>query len=299
MKSVQSRGRIAFTLIELLVVIAIIAILAAILFPVFAQAREKARAIACVSNEKQIGLAFMQYSEDNDETLPSGSEVNYGGLLGAGWAGQVYPYIKSTAVFHCPDDSTTGNPNANPPTYPVSYAYNTLIPNSFNACKGHLAALTSPVKTVMLSEVQGDAAAVDAPNEGCQTPFPNVAPNGGSAYSCSGQFSPASTGNDFFAGEGNGGNSSTVLGATGWLSGNLSGYIAQKYGRHSESSNYIFADGHAKYVQATMISPGANNAVNPTDPPISYAPGGNSPAAGTEFAGNAQFPDYVGTWSVN
>jgi prepilin-type N-terminal cleavage/methylation domain-containing protein len=65
----------AFTLIELLVVIAIIAILAAILFPVFAQAREKARAIDCISNEKQLGLAFMQYTQDNDEKFPF-AEIN-------------------------------------------------------------------------------------------------------------------------------------------------------------------------------------------------------------------------------
>ena len=64
----QRRG---FTLIELLVVIAIIAILAAILFPVFAKAREKARQITCTSNEKQLGLAFLQYVQDYDETYPS------------------------------------------------------------------------------------------------------------------------------------------------------------------------------------------------------------------------------------
>ena len=64
------RKRNAFTLIELLVVIAIIAILAAILFPVFAQAREKARAISCLSNMKQLGLAFMGYVQDYDETYP-------------------------------------------------------------------------------------------------------------------------------------------------------------------------------------------------------------------------------------
>jgi prepilin-type N-terminal cleavage/methylation domain-containing protein len=89
-----------FTLIELLVVIAIIAILAAILFPVFAKAREKARQITCVSNEKQLGLSLVQYTQDNDETYPNGtifqgSDSNPYHLLGAGWAGQVYAYTKS------------------------------------------------------------------------------------------------------------------------------------------------------------------------------------------------------------
>ena len=77
------RRRQGFTLIELLVVIAIIAILAAILFPVFAKAREKARQISCTSNMKQLGLAFMQYQQDNDEVLPNDGS----GQCGAwGWA---------------------------------------------------------------------------------------------------------------------------------------------------------------------------------------------------------------------
>src|SRR5438132_160888 len=70
--SVKRRQSAAFTLIELLVVIAIIAILAAILFPVFAQAREKARATACTSNLKQLGLALMMYGQDYDENMPTG-----------------------------------------------------------------------------------------------------------------------------------------------------------------------------------------------------------------------------------
>ncbi len=91
-----NHARRGFTLIELLVVIAIIAILAAILFPVFAQAREKARAITCISNLKQLGLSIAQYEQDNDEKTPPGAN-QYGGA--EGWAGQVYPYTKSTQVF--------------------------------------------------------------------------------------------------------------------------------------------------------------------------------------------------------
>lgn len=101
-----ARFRAAFTLIELLVVIAIIAILAAILFPVFTQAREKARQAACLSNQKQIGLGLMQYAQDYDETLPIES---YGAYLGlavndAGspkWMDLIYPYVKNTEVFTC------------------------------------------------------------------------------------------------------------------------------------------------------------------------------------------------------
>ena len=116
------RGSIdaGFTLIELLVVIAIIAILSAILFPVFAKAREKARQISCLSNEKQLGLGFMQYTQDNDEQMPPGSIPTAGQSDGAGWAGQIYPYVKSTGVYKCPDDAST----ATAPYYPVSYAFN-------------------------------------------------------------------------------------------------------------------------------------------------------------------------------
>ncbi len=103
----RAGGRPAFTLIELLVVIAIIAILAAILFPVFAQAREKARQASCVSNLKQLGLGFLQYAQDFDETFPQG-EVNAGPTYYANWADFVMPYLKSGTrtgtggVFACP-----------------------------------------------------------------------------------------------------------------------------------------------------------------------------------------------------
>ena len=124
----MSRNKAAgFTLIELLVVIAIIAILAAILFPVFASAREKARQTACLSNMKQIGTALIMYTQDFDETLPcSNGDIadyfnpanvnNYNG----NWIVEIYPYMKTKDVFICPSsvpgvndtsaDSTTAIP---------------------------------------------------------------------------------------------------------------------------------------------------------------------------------------------
>jgi prepilin-type N-terminal cleavage/methylation domain-containing protein/prepilin-type processing-associated H-X9-DG protein len=99
----KNNVRKGFTLIELLVVIAIIAILAAILFPVFAQAREKARAISCVSNLKQIGLAILMYNQDNDGTFSMGQNQNWNG---SAWDNNIQPYVKSLGVFACPDDST-------------------------------------------------------------------------------------------------------------------------------------------------------------------------------------------------
>lgn len=127
MKSNRSWKNSAFTLIELLVVIAIIAILAAILFPVFAQAREKARATSCLSNMKQIGLAVMQYAQDYDETFPL---RNYNQWAAEPWDWTVQPYIKSLAVFYCPDDSSAGQvtgPGNDWMGVGISYASNSLM----------------------------------------------------------------------------------------------------------------------------------------------------------------------------
>lgn len=137
----------AFTLIELLIVIAIIAILAAILFPVFASAREKARQVACLSNLKQIGLAYSQYEQDYDETVPCGDN-DYG--FGTGWAGMIYPYVKSTQVYLCPNDVTAGDV--------CSYAVNSNMVGWTSAktpIPAQISMMAGPASTVLLFEVTG------------------------------------------------------------------------------------------------------------------------------------------------
>jgi prepilin-type N-terminal cleavage/methylation domain-containing protein/prepilin-type processing-associated H-X9-DG protein len=110
-------GKAGFTLIELLVVIAIIAILASILFPVFARARENARRSSCQSNLKQIGLGLLQYSQDYDEKGPRtwfGIDRDASGAGGRyKWMDAIYPYVKSEQLFTCPSDSLGVLPTAN------------------------------------------------------------------------------------------------------------------------------------------------------------------------------------------
>jgi len=111
----------AFTLIELLVVIAIIAILAAILFPVFAKAREKARQNSCLSNQKQMSLAVMQYTQDYDEVLPFAyTATPYVHLWNL-----VYPYTKNNQIYKCPSDPDpwAGLPNGVVLSYIANYTF--------------------------------------------------------------------------------------------------------------------------------------------------------------------------------
>ena len=98
-----------FTLIELLVVIAIIAILAAILFPVFAQSREKARTTSCLSNMKQIGFGRMMYVHDYDESFPRNRFYTPDGTMYYTWRTSIMPYLKSEQIWKCPSASFSRN----------------------------------------------------------------------------------------------------------------------------------------------------------------------------------------------
>jgi prepilin-type N-terminal cleavage/methylation domain-containing protein/prepilin-type processing-associated H-X9-DG protein len=133
------KRRDAFTLIELLVVIAIIAILAAILFPVFARARENARRASCMSNLKQIGLGFLQYTQDYDEHMPLSSATTYpavtfkfpNGTSGSTepWYLMIYPYVKSTQLFNCPSADSSLHNIGGYSLVNMNYAYNFQAPH--------------------------------------------------------------------------------------------------------------------------------------------------------------------------
>lgn len=145
----------AFTLIELLIVIAIIAILAAILFPVFARARENGRRASCSSNEKQLVLAGLQYAQDHDERL-------FGAYLGPAskqvtWMNRLQPYLKNTQIFKCPSESDPdivgGITSAN-----VSYCFNNYYLQDPQGTTGQasgqaLAAIENVSETVIFAEM--------------------------------------------------------------------------------------------------------------------------------------------------
>ncbi len=173
---VYTRPRSGFTLIELLVVIAIIAILAAILFPVFSKVRENARKTTCLSNEKQIGLAITQYQQDADETYPPLRPDDKGASTYGGnghetdwwWSQAIYPFVKSAAMFVCPSNPDTGPvcPNYTPfaPFLHESYAMNTRLGEPGGWWSGHgnpappmpLAGVDEPAQKVMVCEYTGN-----------------------------------------------------------------------------------------------------------------------------------------------
>jgi len=209
----QKNVKRGFTLIELLVVIAIIAILASILFPVFARARENARRASCQSNIKQIALGMFMYNQDYDEKLPViyTSPSAHSSFTAAasttagrdvGWAEAMQPYLKSTQIFQCPSES--GAPSAtdlDSGNVYSDYWFNHIADGKSDA------SFDSPAQTVLLGD--GGAGSSAYSSQGC-TANPCASPD------ASGQKATIPGG-----------------GAT----------------RHLDGTNFAFADGHVKWLK--------------------------------------------------
>jgi prepilin-type N-terminal cleavage/methylation domain-containing protein/prepilin-type processing-associated H-X9-DG protein len=287
------QSRRGFTLIELLVVIAIIAILASILFPVFARARENARRSSCLSNMKQQGLGVMQYTQDYDEKYPQAyyypdNSSSSGGY--AHWSGLIQPYVKSNQLFVCPSDKNGGlaptnftgnNSGAGVPAGQtaqnavndiqaprLSYTANELVmPRARKSTDpSHvvsLSAVDTAAEVIMLAELSDNPAAINDSSAASGVAFKSHRPTNGINCGASGVYDGES------AGCVNAASNAALTPAdarAAYTAANAAGgsgagnhhicYVAAD--RHLDGSNYAFADGHAKwYKLESTLNPNA------------------------------------------
>jgi prepilin-type N-terminal cleavage/methylation domain-containing protein/prepilin-type processing-associated H-X9-DG protein len=236
----RQHPRKAFTLIELLVVIAIIAILAAILFPVFARARENARRSSCQSNLKQIALGVFQYKQDYDEKLPTVTfsfDTSTGSVYGRdpyGWADVIQPYLKSTQIYQCPSETTAPSSNY------LGNGYTDYWINA-SAAGAADAQFNAASQTILLGDGDGSKLATDR-------------------YGTSSRYI-------VLAGADTGGYATPAT-CTTTLTTPVAPTLDKGASRHLDGSNYAYADGHVKWLKATgtgsSVPTGLANACSPT-----------------------------------
>jgi prepilin-type N-terminal cleavage/methylation domain-containing protein/prepilin-type processing-associated H-X9-DG protein len=246
MKNIQQKK--GFTLIELLVVIAIIALLVAILFPVFSQAREKARQVACLSNMKQIGVAVLLYAQDYDEKFLGSCKappINGGTQPEIPYDRQLFPYLKSDEVFRCPNDSLSRDQAG---VWDGSYAHKQK-PRSY----GFVADLATENSAKQGKETDKNTGVRDAAFAEIESPTDTVMlVESWAADATSGR------GDSVVGGVGG----SILMGCDTWkLAGRRVGtdsltgcdYSAAPNRGHHEQGNYAFTDGHVKSLSWAQV----------------------------------------------